>query len=77
MFETEDECPKCGSEIKYDLTCPTYTVNGRRYRCMPSCGDARVYFCVKCDWEYTEGLDLKHPAYEANEKRKPDWLSTC
>lgn len=81
---TESVCPRCGSEVVYNLTCHTYgSDEGGWFACMP-CDSAIEYVCVRqydddppepvCDWRYTHGLNPRNPRAAANEACRPSWI---
>lgn len=74
----ELQCPKCGSPITVEATCPTYKGNnGMRMRCFPACGNATQYDCMNfptCEWFYIEGIIEGDPGWDkslSNGKPEP------
>ena len=74
---TEIACPKCGSEVIYELTCHTYGGDDGWFSCLP-CDSAIMYQCIddeNCCWAYTHGLNPRNPRASLNENGRPVWLT--
>jgi hypothetical protein len=74
-------CPWCGGFVGYELSCDGFEDRGDWW-IHETCDKAVKYFCwgmyqnpQTCTWLYVNGINQRHPVWDANEDRRPTWIS--
>lgn len=73
----ENPCPECGGETESWPTCHTWTQSApdgtERWMSCMSCDSATDWYCLDCNWIWTQGLNPRNPRAEANAACAPPW----
>jgi hypothetical protein len=69
-------CPRCNSEVNGFFDCHTWPGHNGVWMSCIGCSSAIHWYCMECDWSYTEGLSKGNPRSIENEENRPPWVPT-